>query len=362
MAAYTAAKAGLKVVLIDKCSFPRYKTCGRGLTQRTLQALPFSVDSVIEQNTKRVEIRFLNSGLRFEIKRLQTVVAMTMRDRFDALLVEHAQGVGANFKEDTSILSIQTNTDFLEVQTSKGIFKTKYVIAADGANGPTAKLAGFNDERIRVPAVEYETKVSQAVQNQFSDVTRIDFEVLSGGYGWVFPKKNHLSIGVGICAPRNVNLHAATLAYMSKLGIDPSDVLEIQKHGYMIPISPRNRLLARGRVFLVGDSAGLADPVTFEGIYPAIESGKLAAHAIIQNIDAHERACLLYQEQLEKSLLYENRSAKIVSNFLYNWPRVSRFVFKRKGQGFTNRYVDLLVGQNSYQSIIARKKWMRLFQ
>src|ERR1043165_10263952 len=95
----------------------------------------------------------------------------------------------------------------------------------------------------------------------------------------MFPKRDHLSIGVGTTKRGAAHLPECYRRYLELLGIGTP--LREERHGYLIPCRPREGMFAVPRVLFAGDAAGLADPVTAEGITAGILSGQLAARAIL---------------------------------------------------------------------------------
>src|SRR5690606_25099841 len=189
----------------------------------------------------------------------------------------------------------------LILNTTAGPIQTRYLIAADGVFSPTAKLAGWKDDRILIPALEYEVEVEQEAFDRLSGTVRFDVDAVPNGYGWCFPKSNHLSIGVCTFKKGKINLRDYYLQYFQSLDI--SRAIKEESHGYLIPISYRPRPLAKNGVFRAGDSAGLADPLTAEGISDAIFSGILAGKTIREYYERPAEAMRHYQAEIENSLL-----------------------------------------------------------
>src|SRR5205807_4901722 len=125
-----------------------------------------------------------------------------------------------------------------------------------------------------------------------------------------------------------INLHRQLEEYLRVIGLAPQ---AMERHGFVIPVRPRAGPLARERMLLVGDAAGLADPVTAEGISPAARSGGLAADAIIASELDPPRARAGYYAAL-RPMLAELRVARMLARLLYEHPRPRRWVFRRVGQ------------------------------
>src|SRR5262249_2106492 len=151
---------------------------------------------------------------------------------------------------------LRVAADHVELDTSRGTLRTRFVIAADGATGLTARAAGWTEPLATVPALDAEVAPPPRVLAEFTDRARFDLGVPSGGYGWVLPKADHLSVGVGVFArdSRRPRLREELARYLHAVGLGDATVRHIR--GAPIPVRPRRRA-ARGRVLLVGDTAGL---------------------------------------------------------------------------------------------------------
>ena len=136
----------------------------------------------------------------------------------------------------------------------------------------------------------------------------------------------------------------------------------MERHGYLIPLAPRPGPLARDRVLLVGDAAGLADPVTAEGISHALRSGQLAAAALTTGGWDPLRVATIYQSLLEKHILAELRAARLLARVLYHHPRVRQAAFQLGGQRLCDFATQVIMGQASYRAALRRPvsffKWL----
>ncbi|MDT8414887.1 MAG: geranylgeranyl reductase family protein [Flavobacteriaceae bacterium] len=360
------AEAGWKIALVEKEILPRYKTCGGGLVYRGRNYLPFDISSAVERELHQVEIIFgKKRPLIFKAQREKPIVTMIMRDSFDSLLVNQAKKHGLVIFEGEKIIGLENaeNKDWAIVNTDKRSIAAKFVIAADGALSPTAKLAGWPETRLMCPALEYEIKVSPTDFERLSKTVRFDMDVVPKGYGWCFPKKNHLSVGVGnfMKLTKTINLKTYYKDYLQTLGI--SNVLEEQAHGFVIPISPRTDGFVKHRVFLIGDAAGFADPVTAEGISNAILSGNLVAKALIESKANLDEATLLYQQYLDEKILPELLTGIQLAKLFYNNQKLRNLMLKKLGQMAAEAMTDVFMGVRSYpkdykESIRRRLKLM----
>jgi geranylgeranyl reductase family protein len=358
-AAITGARAGLRVLLLEKLPLPRYKTCGGGLLPRAMRELSLlgvDTEPLVEADCRRVDLCFMEDGMQFSVHRPQPIVRMVMRDQFDFALVQAAQRAGARMLDRTAITSVTQDADSVHLQTTGGDFRASYLIAADGVNSIIARHSGFAPHAHLLPALEWETIPANDAMNQFHGIARFDFGPVSHGYGWVFPKREHLSIGVGAYPEFAKTLTADCYRYMAAVGVEAK---EIQRHGFVISDRPRREGLSRGSVLLAGDAAGLADPITLEGISPALLSGRLAASAVVDHFDCPPAVRRRYARNLKHELLNELAIARHLAPLLYRRPRWRKKVFARHGQKFAERFTDLICGQTTWKDLLTSPRTWR---
>lgn len=358
-AALALARSGVRVVILEKAALPRYKTCGGGLLARTLRRLPMDLRSVIESECFTAELHHHGPQLTYSTHRDEPIVTMVMRDRFDHLLTRAAETAGARVFTSTAVMEVRIEEKEVRLLTTGVEIAASFVVAADGVTSIVARKAGFPELRQVIPALECELTVEPGRFAQYSSVARFDFGLTPHGYGWVFPKKNHLSVGVLTTRRGSCNLNAEYQRYVERLGL--TEPLAEERHGYMIPLSPRAKLFQTPRVFLVGDAAGLADPVTAEGISAAVQSGQLAAEAIASNQSDAEAAIWAYREKLNQSLLPNLRVARAFARGLYDFPRVRGWLFARHGQRLSEFVTDVVMGKAQYRDAARRpRNYLRL--
>ena len=354
VAAHALSRGGLRVALIEKAVLPRYKTCGGGLLARTLKRLPIDVTGVVESECFLAEMHDHRAGLAYSTRRDTPVVSMVMRDTFDHLLASAAQREGTELFAGTAVRDVGMNVESVSLATTAGEVKARYLVAADGVMSTVARKCGFPELRGVIPALECELKVDAATQERYASAARFDFGVTPRGYGWVFPKRGHLSVGVLTTRRGCCNLNDEYVRYAARLGLDKP--ISEERQGYMIPGRPRDQLFSRSRIFLVGDAAGLADPVTAEGISAAVISGQLAAQAILAHRENAESAMRAYRVSLEETILSELAIARILARGVYDFPRLRSWLFKRQGQRLCEFVTDVVMGTARYRDAVRRPK------
>lgn len=351
-AALALARHGFAVVLLEKAAFPRYKTCGGGLLQRAFKLLPPEAAAVVERAFSSVALNFLGTKMNFTVTRPQPVIRMAMRADLDYLLTQLAEQAGVRVITSCPIQRVVPQADAVEIISARQNFRAKFVIAADGVHSVTARTAGWPQLPALAPALEHEIYLPKDEFVKFSAVPRFDFNAIDAGYAWIFPKRDHLSAGILSTRRLCPDLQGKLAEYLALLGI--TRVERVEKHGWLIPLAPRPGMLARGRLLLAGDAAGLADPVTAEGISFAIQSGQLAAAALAEcRLDA-ARVSACYQSLLEKHILRELRAGRFLAKILYQHPCVRQAGFALAGQKLCEFVAAVAMGERSYLEALKR--------
>ncbi len=352
-AAFHLAKNGIKTVIIEKETLPRYKTCGGGFVYRGRRNLPFDISEIVEKEFHTVDI-YLGESLHFRTHREQPTISMVMRDSFDNLLVEKAKELGVTLLQDHKVENLDFSDKKIQITTSKQSITASFVIAADGALSPTAKLAGWTtDTRKLIPALEYEVEVSEEDYERLKNEVRFDIDAIPFGYAWSFPKKNHLSLGVASARRTKINLKKFYNEYLETLGI--KKIINQTQHGFQIPVAPRTDGFVKNNVFLIGDAAGFADPITAEGISNAIYSGLLAAESIAEAELNSAEAEKLYLEKINKKLIPEIKTGLWLSKWFYEQKTIRNIMLKKYGQRFSEAMADVFMGDKSYPTDTGKK-------
>ncbi len=348
-AAYELANSGANVIVLEKEKLPRYKTCGGGVVHRAIEKLPFSTDGVVERNFNTIDIYDHETDLFFKVTREKPVITMMMRADLDNLIISEAVKKGAKVNDVVKVTSVDCNDKDVEVVTGSTTFNADFVIGADGASGISAKISGMNKNYFRVPAIECEVSLPDDEFDYSKNSTRFDFGFIPHGYAWVFPKKNHLSVGIASMKKLKVNLNDYLEKYFAMLGL--KDASNIEKHGHIIPINPFRLKPVFKRILLTGDAIGLADPITTEGISYAIESGQLAAKAILDWCKDHQKVEEIYLKSL-KPLFAELKYARLLAWFVHGSPYIRRFVFKHYGKRLSELLADVITGKIKYSGLM----------
>lgn len=344
------AARGLSVLMIDKAEFPRDKPCGGGVTVRCANTLDLDLSHVIERAITRVTVT-RRRGREFQRESPTVITYMTQRSRLDAFLAEQAVEAGATFLQREGVKSVERQGDRVTVRTRKRAYDGRALVAADGANGNTAKMAGISTQFTHAIALEGNITPTNAFPTEWESTMGVDFSGLPGGYGWVFPKGDHLNIGLGGWKHIGPKLRHKLHQLVEFYGFDPADLWGVR--GHHLPIRSKGSQLVDGNVLLVGDAAGALDPLTAEGIYGAIWTGQAAAEHLSQYLDGKTSNLDGYRKQVERQLLPELTIGRQFHDIFYLWP--SLFVVLEERTSILWREVErLLRGEDTYVTVARR--------
>jgi flavin-dependent dehydrogenase len=197
-AAFFLGQAGQHVLVLEKESLPRYKTCGGGIPLHLLDQFPFSFEHVIE--TRVGSVSYVLNKRTVTIPLPDKSIGMVMRDQFDACLMQHTS---ADIRQRSPVRIVEEQGDSVMVETRAGeTFHGRYLVAADGASSVAARCLGLRREKTLAAAIEVEATVPPEVFRNFAGAPLFIFGEIRLGYLWVFPKASHLSVGIMAVHPK----------------------------------------------------------------------------------------------------------------------------------------------------------------
>jgi geranylgeranyl reductase family protein len=274
-AAYRLARAGASVLLVDRARFPRDKPCGGGLTDRAVDQIPFDLTPVVEDAVSTFELG-LGYRRRFERRSRTPLLLMTQRRRLDAFLAQQAAQAGAVFRESAKVTDVDANGRLTVdgVRVSAGA-----LLGADGVNGITARSVGLDGIHEHAVALEGNVSYEALDESRYRARVLVELGTVPGGYAWVFPKGDHVNVGVGGWLREGPRLRAHLSRVCREYGV-PEERLQGTR-GYRLPMRRAGAAAAKARTLLIGDAAGLVDPLSGDGMYEAFVSARLAAEAVL---------------------------------------------------------------------------------
>jgi geranylgeranyl reductase family protein len=296
--AYRLASAGASVLLLDRARFPRDKPCGGGVTGRAAQLIPFAIAPVVEDTVTSVRMR-IGYGSWFDRGDEDPLVLMTQRLRLDAYLVERAVEAGAELREGVKAEKVEALADRVEVAAGGERFRAEALIGADGVNGISARTLGLGGNQAVGVALEGNVSYERLGEG-YRGRAVLELGVVPGGYGWVFPKGDHANVGIGGWEREGPRLREQLGALCAAHGVAPGDLEGVR--GYRLPLRSPESTLARRRSAIVGDAAGLVDPVSGDGMFEAFLSAKLASEATLDLLAGRAEGLEPYGEHLTRQL------------------------------------------------------------
>ncbi|MBC8450796.1 geranylgeranyl reductase family protein [bacterium] len=295
-----AAELGLRVAVFEKAEFPRSKPCAGGLSSRALGLLGSSVYSIIHHSVRISEI---SVGPRVTVTWTgrDTTVATTSRKEFDQYLAERAMRAGARVEFGAAVDSVTDLGDRVEIVVGSRTLCASHLVAADGVRGSIRGMVGMPTLRLSAAAYARVFPDRSSALEPFLDRVIIDGDVCRGGYGWIFPKRDHLNIGVCGTAALGQDYIRDVDRFIERRGLSS---WRVEGHfARPTPAEVKKAGLAKGRILVVGDAGGLADPITGEGISHSIESGRQAAEAIAEAEGGGWDASMIYRRRVVLEIL-----------------------------------------------------------
>jgi geranylgeranyl reductase family protein len=347
-AAYHLAKRGHSVLVLEKESLPRYKPCGGGVSPVVAQWFDFDFSPAISMTVDKIRYTWkMGDPVEAEIKTAEPIW-MVRRDIFDHFLVQQAQKQGAELRDNTEVKSIKFENDTWQVNTSNGSFQGRYLIAADGAKGPMAKLLGFKERKRRL-AGALEAEVPTSGENERT--AYFEFGMLKNGYIWNFPKADGYSIGVGTFRGSEPQDFKSLLAeYGTMFGVNVS---ASKQYGHPLCLWDGNQNLHTQNAVLAGEAACVVDPFTAEGIRPSIYSGLKASEAVSQAIAGDPNALANYTQVINEEWGADMKWAQRLAGAFYQFPKIG-YNIGIKRPSATERMVQILCGELRYSDVAGR--------
>ena len=292
--AWGLRRAGLDIVILDRCIFPRNKVCGGWITPAVLEELQINPTEYSRSRVFQPLTGFRTSrmgGSEVATDYGKPISYGIRRVEFDEFLLTRC---GARILQGMSLKTLERSCDHWIVNSQ---IKTRLVVGAAGHFCPVARFLGAGGhEEIAILAQEIEFEMTPAQADNCSirpEVPELYFCPDMKGYGWCFRKQNFLNVGLGRLDPHGLPHHVADfvqfLKRKKKVAFDfPALMLG---HAYLLHGNSKRNVVGEG-ILLVGDAAGVAYSQSGEGIRPAIESGLLASNAIIAAKGRYNRATL----------------------------------------------------------------------
>ncbi|MEM7794328.1 MAG: geranylgeranyl reductase family protein [Cyanobacteria bacterium P01_C01_bin.118] len=345
--AHQLAQRGRSVLLLEKQALPRYKPCTGAISPSVAHWLDFDLTPVIDQKLRRIRYTWqLEDPIEAELE-TEEPMWIVRRDRFDHYLVEQAQKQGVTLQDSTPVLGISLQDNVWTVQTPQGDQTGKYLVAADGADGPMAKWLGFKAEKVRqsyVLEIDLPTPLAEPTM-------AFEFGLVKQGCIWNFPKHQRHSLGITRFLGTKLKEPEQCLATYAKSLGSSFEAGQLYSHG--LKLWNGNTPLHTQQAVLVGEAAALVDPMTAEGIRPAIFSGLEAAKAIDRALDGEAQALAHYSQTIHNEWGNDIQWSQRIASIFFRMQKIGYRVGIKRPTA-TKRLGQLLAGEIHYADLANR--------
>jgi flavin-dependent dehydrogenase len=313
-AAYAAAEAGARTIVLERAEHPRYKTCGGGLIGLSLAIADPRIR--VPARDRIDAITFTRNGRRGFTRRggPGPLLTMVRRDDFDYAWYQAAVAQGATVRQNAQVRTITQDDHTATVTLSDGDTVTaRVVIGADGSAGISSRRVGVTFEQQDL-GLEVELAADERDRADWRGRVLLDWGPVPGSYGWVFPKmtgcerhgadcrsaecwseEDQLTVGVIMAKGQGAATKQYLHDFVERLGLSGRQV--VRDSGHLTRCRRTDSPLVKGRVLVAGDAAGLLEPWTREGISYALRSGTWAG-----TVAASGGGLTAYAEKVEREL------------------------------------------------------------
>ncbi|MCZ7461731.1 geranylgeranyl reductase family protein [Streptomyces sp. WMMC940] len=290
-AAYAAAVAGRRVLLLEKAELPRYKTCGGGIIGPSRDALPPGFELPLKDRVHAVTFS-MNGRLARTRRSRRMLFGLINRPEFDAALVQHAEKAGAVLRTGATVSRVEQHGPAVPDRRTVAVVLAdgetvlaRAVVGADGSASRIGAHVGVRTDQVDL-GLEAEIPVPATVAEDWAGRVLIDWGPMPGSYGWVFPKGDVLTVGVISARGEGAATKRYLEDFIARLGLAGFE--PAVSSGHLTRCRSDDSPLSRGRVLVCGDAAGLLEPWTREGISFALRSGRLAGEWAVRVAEAND--------------------------------------------------------------------------
>jgi geranylgeranyl reductase family protein len=350
-AAEQLASAGLRVQLFDE-KLAWEKPCGGGLTYKAYHQYPFLIDN---PTPKRLVTETVLAAPRAGEVSLKLSEPLLIYSRFDLnrMMLDRAERAGAQI-EKARVNELARCGSSWRLRTSGGVADADFCIVATGARNPLRQVGTELGPEDTMSALGYYVPAEQA---------RIDIQFLPHleGYIWVFPRCQHLSVGICGKGVPAAALRKRLEQYMVEHDLSAKGATF---YSHLLPsLATRswktNRVAGDGWM-AVGDAAGLVDPITGEGLYYAMRSGDLASQVVLSDSHSLAERAQAYRTLLRRDFIADLEFGATLAKrvflgrFLFSTVPARMIDFIRRSPRFQSLIEDLFAGTQPYLDLKSR--------
>ncbi len=351
MAAAKLAACGIQTFLLDE-KLAWEKPCGGGVTWKAYDRYPFLLNNTVPKRlVTHTGLDDPRAGR--AMVHLTRPLVIYSRKELNALLLDRAASLGARLLKER-VQGLEREPDGAwKIQTRSGPLTADYVIVAMGARNPLKEFGSEFAPGDTMTALGYHVDTPQS---------HIDLQFFPRfvGYSWIFPRCGQASVGIGGKGESAQSMRHRLERWKEFRGLPYANA---HFYAHMIPaLSPtswaQNRVSGEGWM-AAGDTAGLVDPVTGEGIYYAMRSGEMAAETLLDASIPFEKKHIVYRELLRREIMDELEAGSRLAPKLYLRPflfsgMTARMIqFIRHSPAVSEVMQNLFAGTQSYLDLKA---------
>ncbi|RJX30098.1 MAG: NAD(P)/FAD-dependent oxidoreductase [Desulfarculus sp.] len=326
-AAVELAQAGARVLVLAGPP-GRAKPCGGCLSARGLDALGFLDPPawLADHPVSRLWLGFPGAP-DVEYLSPRPGAYFLDRGRLDAWLAQRAVQAGAEVRPQRAREIVPHQEGFV-VRGQEGAWQGRWLLGAGGAGCPVGRGLGLGRSAWVFAALVQERPMPQHLRPRLAEAGFLELGGVPYGYAWAFSRGEVLNLGLAGLTRQGPgpggDLARRFQAFSARLGLEPAGA----PRGAAIPCPDQRRpRLYQGRAAVIGDAAGLADPVLGEGIAQAVVSGRMAAAAVLAGDLGR------YQRRAEETLLRDHHHARMLARLIYRAPRLFHGLARRRPGG-----------------------------
>lgn len=319
-AAKYMAEKGLNILVLEKGRFPRDKPCGGALRPSVVEEfkhIKMGIKTIPYTRCLRAKMYAPSLENFVDYRPNKVVMYNIQRKDFDKMLANFAKDAGATLLENEEVKKIKIKDNGIEIRTKNGLeVQGNMIIGAGGMHDPVARYLRNKEElsekwprsEIGLSIMEEYKVDDDFITDRYGDERTCYFHLKPDnlyGYSWVFSKSNALNIGYGafwndIKKINIKNKYSQYMTFLQKEGLVPNNLHSSNPKGAIIPLRGAIEKTFTDRILLTGDAAGFVSPIGGDGIYFAMDSGRIAADIVVSACeigDFSKSALSSYQDQ-----------------------------------------------------------------
>lgn len=349
-AARISGKNGLKVLLLEKEVFPRYKACGGAFSEHAISYLDFDIPKhIIEREVFGARIHFRGKVIeRHKNYRIATLVTRSILDEF---LLEKAKETGIEIKMGEKVIDFKENRDFVEVYLRNEVYRGRFLVVAEGSKGKLKHHLRKRDEKseLGICVVGEFKEDNETIDRYIFNAIDIHFGFVLKGYGWIFPHEKYFSVGIGGTAKDLRNPIKVIEEFLHLNGFKNKKNLKVS----FVPAGGIKRNIISPRVILAGDAAGFVDSFYGEGIAYAIRSGQIAGEVISDLLknSQNSRSLKDYEERCEREFGENLRYSLVLVKLMHSFPSIF-FNILTTNDEVIDKFLEVPAKRRTYKSYL----------